>query len=69
MKSQLKLSLLVVTVAIFALSSLVAGCGSWAANTSEGKCSVDRKWVPPQQDPQTGKWKDGYCEWEEGKRG
>lgn len=45
------------------------GCKSWAPSTTEqGKCSVDRQWVPPQQDAD-GNWKEGYCEWLPGKAG
>ena len=48
----------------------VMGCKSWAPSTTEtGKCAVDRQWVAPKQDPDTGEWKEGYCEWLPGKAG
>ena len=62
-----------VVLALFILLSMtcaLTGCKSWAPSTTEtGKCAVDRKWVAPQQDPKTGEWKEGYCEWEDGKAG
>ena len=62
-----------VIFALFVLISMAAamtGCKSWAPATNEpGKCSVDRQWVPPKQDPNTGEWKEGYCEWQPGKAG
>ena len=46
-----------------------SGCKSWApVTTEEGKCSVDRQWVPAKQDAD-GKWHEGYCEWKPGKAG
>lgn len=46
------------------------GCKSWAPNTTEtGKCAVDRQWVAPKQNPETGEWTEGYCEWLPGKAG
>ena len=62
-----------VIFALFVLISMAAavtGCKSWAPVSSEtGKCAVDRQWVPPKQDPKTGEWKEGYCEWQPGKAG
>ena len=54
----------------FALLVLVSmgiamtGCKSWAPiQTETGEClEGERHWVEPQQDPQTGEWKEGYCE-------
>ena len=60
---------IVLTVALRAILASAFGCKSWSHNTEEGKCSVDRQWVPPKQDPDTGEWKDGYCEWLPGKSG
>ena len=49
---------------IASMSFTFMGCKSWAPSTSEaGKCSTDRQWVAPKQDPSTGEWKEGYCEW------
>ena len=46
------------------------GCKSWAPSTTEtGKCAVDRQGVAPKQDPNTGEWTEGYCEWLPGKAG
>ena len=46
------------------------GCKSWAPSTTEtGKCAVDRQWVAPKQDPNTGEWTEGYREWLPGKAG
>ena len=46
------------------------GCTSWPPSTTEtGKCAVDRQWVAPKQDPNTGEWTEGYCEWLPGKAG
>lgn len=62
-----------VVLAMFVMMSMacaVMGCKSWAPASSEtGKCAVDRQWVAPQQDPNTGEWKEGYCEWQPGKAG
>jgi|GEM_PF-2431410 hypothetical protein len=60
---------------LFVAAMGLAGCKSWAPNTTEptsagqGSCSVDREWVPAKQDPATGEWKEGYCEWKPGKSG
>ena len=58
-------------VALFVMLSVACGlmgCKSWAPIEGEtGKCSQDRQWVPAQQDPNTGEWKEGHCEWLPGK--
>ncbi|MDX9721629.1 MAG: hypothetical protein RBU37_12840 [Myxococcota bacterium] len=65
----MKKSILLLVAAAVAVAALVGGCGSWQHYQGDSKCSVDREWVPPAQDPATGEWKDGYCKWVDGKSG
>jgi hypothetical protein len=52
-----------VTLALGALVSLAgafSGCGGpYIPSAKEGRCNVNREWVPPAQ--VDGKWREGYC--------
>ena len=60
--------------ALFVLVSMgaaLAGCKSWAPiQTESGSClEGERQWTAPQQDPKSGDWKEGKCDWVPGRAG
>ena len=63
-----KVRILTLILGVFALGALSTGCGSWQPSAVEGKCSEGRKWVPAQENPETGDWTEGYCEWLPGEK-
>ena len=56
-----------VMLVLVAMAYMMTGCKSWSPSKEPGKCAIDRQWVEPKQDPDTGEWKDGYCECVPGK--
>lgn len=68
MTRQTKVRILTLILGVFALGALGAGCGSWQPSQVEGKCSEGRKWVPAQQNADTGEMEDGKCEWLPGEK-
>ena len=53
MKTLLRVALAAVTL------TLLASCAGTYAPVKDGKCNVDREWVPPAE--ANGKWTEGYC--------
>ncbi|OIP37273.1 MAG: hypothetical protein AUK47_13790 [Deltaproteobacteria bacterium CG2_30_63_29] len=68
MTRQAKVRIVTLFLGLVSLAAIAGGCGSWQPSMEEGKCSEGRKWVPPAQDPSTGEWKEGYCEWLPGQK-
>ena len=70
MEAKMKKNVALALLVLMSMACALTGCKSWAPSTAEtGKCAVDRHWVAPAQDPSTGEWKEGYCEWDTGKAG
>ena len=70
MEAKMNKRVVLALLVMMSMACALMGCKSWAPSTTEtGKCAYDRQWVPPKQDPNTGEWKEGYCEWLPGKAG
>lgn len=56
-----------ILLVLMVMGVAMTGCKSWSPSKETGTCGYDRQWIEPQQDPETGKWTDGRCDWEPGK--